>query len=422
MPLVLRPDQLTAGMVIATTVKRGAVTLLPGGRQLTEDDIATLARRYPQQRVAVTHPQLDGLLEFENDTRDRETAEAARKRAGEVMSMVLRDMRQPASRRKHSDCTDQVERAVTEILEFLQNNPIDQVLPKDPIDPESYLADHMSNCFLLAMQLGAKARDYVARERSRQTSSNRLDATVALDLVPLGLGAMFMDLGMLELSRLENNTGELTDADHKAIREHPERGVAMLPGRIPPATRMIVRTHHETMDQTGYPHRPAPEKLHVFSRIIRIVDVYDAAITPRPWRKPLTALRILWELTYGSLRNQVDPTLMRFFNAIVCPFPVGQRLQLEDGTVAIVTARSRDPFAPKASIAFDAQGRLLPKERIAEPTIIDGQTTPRIARVDDEDVSYLYTRPHDESACDNHAAAATDNPSAGPPRPHTVAA
>ena len=45
-----------------------------------------------------------------------------------------------------------------------------------------------------------------------------------------------------------------------------------------------MKYHHENLDGTGYPYGIKGYKIHIYSRIIRIVDSYDAATTDRPGR------------------------------------------------------------------------------------------------------------------------------------------
>ena len=58
----------------------------------------------------------------------------------------------------------------------------------------------------------------------------------------------------------------------------------------------IIRSHHEKCDGSGYPDGLKKDEIPVIARIMAIVDVYDAIITDRPYRKGLpldTAQNIL---------------------------------------------------------------------------------------------------------------------------------
>ncbi|MBI1367449.1 MAG: hypothetical protein GC162_02220 [Planctomycetes bacterium] len=404
MPLVYKPEQLEVGMTLHSAVTRGAMVLLPAGRTLTQEDLNVLRKRFPEQRVRVGDPDLDSVVKFEDDGADSRVFASVMAKTNECMSMVFCDVKAARTKPNASNYTD-IERAVSNVIAYLVANPIGRILPKCPFSPDSYLADHMANVFYLSMQLGSRLRWYVVAERERQTSCRDLSFVLAQSLLPLGLGALYMDMGMLDLSQIEANTGPLTEADWAQVHHHPETALERLPSNMSAAARMIVRTHHENCEGTGYPNRPDPCKLHVFTRIIRIADVFDAATTPRPYRPAKSAIRALWEMTYGPERPYYDPTLIKAFNELVMPFPVGTRLELDDGQTAIVFGPSRDPFAPRVVLPFDDDGKLKPADQIAPPIVLDAESGRRIARVDDEDVSYLYTTP------------AADNPPAAPPAP-----
>ncbi len=411
MPLILKPEQLTAGMVLNHSVMRGAMLLLPAGRTLSGDDIEQLQSRYPELRVGITDAALDGVIDFEDDSQDRKVADTAKTRANEAIAAVFNprpNATSPAAKASQAKKFDQqynsVERAVGDIIRFIVSNPVGTVLPKPAYEPESYLADHTANVFYMAMVLGSRCIDYVVSERERQTHSNNLGSVLARNLEPLGLGAMFMDLGMVELEHLEQKTEPLTKSEWELIRNHPNSSAAQMPDRMPPAARMVIRTHHENMDGSGYPAQPKGEKMHVFSRIIRLCDSFDAAITPRAWRESKSSIRVLWEMAYGPNREKFDPVLVKSFCQMVQPFQVGTRVKLNNGRWAIVTGRTRDPFAPKVVIAFDEHGNLLPKERISPEVILDETSELMIRSVDDEDVSYMYERPDENADAENNAA------------------
>jgi len=391
-PLVLRCQQLQSGMTLAGAVRRGAMTLLPAGKTLTADDIAILCRRFPEQRIRVADPSLDGLVSFEQDAMDSKYAVAAMEKTAAVMNAVMEDTQRQRVRPNSSNFTE-IERNVSNVIAYLLANPVGQILPKVPFKPDTYLSDHMAHVFYLSMQLGTKLQWYVMAERGRQTHCRDLSPMLAKSLLPLALGALYMDMGMLDLQQYEDKEGPLTESDWESVREHPEAAVSMLPSNLPAAARMVVRTHHETCDQQGYPNRPDPTKMHVFTRIIRIADVFDAATTPRPYRPAKSAIRVLWEMTHGPLRSQFDPTLIQAFNELVVPFPVGTRIELDTGQTAVVSGVSKDPFTPKVVIAYDEDGKVLPESAIREPFLLDDQAPQRMARIDGEEVSYLYERP-----------------------------
>jgi hypothetical protein len=241
------------------------------------------------------------------------------------------------------------------------------------------------------MLLGSKALNYVVVERKRQTSARDLQSSFVKDLTPLGLGVMAMDLGLLPLQELFKEDKPLTEADRQAIREHPLVGADMLPGSFPAVARMVVATHHENFDGSGYPRKLEGHKLHVFTRIVRIADAYDAATSQRVYKDAQSPARALWEMLAGPHKPFYDPKLMAAFAGLIQPFPVGSRLRLEDGRYAAVVKYNRtNPFKPTVVIAFDTHNKPIPREDLEDPVDLSSHPDLRIKSYRGEDLSFIY--------------------------------
>jgi HD-GYP domain-containing protein (c-di-GMP phosphodiesterase class II) len=71
---------------------------------------------------------------------------------------------------------------------------------------------------------------------------------------------------------------------------------------MPSEVLQLVLEHHENADSSGYPRGLPLGKQHPWTRIIRLVDAYDALTGHRPFRQALTSFAAL-----KSLQNQVSP-------------------------------------------------------------------------------------------------------------------
>ena len=255
---------------------------------------------------------------------------------------------------------------------------------------ESYLAEHAGNVFYLCMVLGSGVKDYVVKERQRQTAASSLSNSLAMDLMPLGLGAMLMDIGMAPQQHLFKPGHVLTDEDRAALVEHPIVGAEMLPDTMPSATKMVVRWHHENFDGSGYPDRKPGSSLHVFVRIARICDAFDAATSEKFYKQAKSPVRALWEMTYGPYRKFYDPVLMKVFASIIQPFPIGAKLKLVDGRAAVVVKYNRKtPFQPTVVIAFDADGERVPADKLEAPVNVGEGNDLRLESYGGEDLRYV---------------------------------
>ena len=392
MPLLLRCDELEPGMRLSEAIIHGGRRLLTGGKTLTHADVDSLRSRYPELSVRVVDPILDNIVGFEDDSREREVAVTAQRKISRTMSDVSRRF----SSRMSITAMDvnAIHNSVTEVMDYLRKNPVSSVLLSHAADASSYLVEHAGSVFYLSMILGCAVRDYIDAERRRRAQCRWLDYRISTDLLPLGLGAMVADLGMFPLQHLFAGDQPLSEDDRQAIREHPGASADMLPSDFPPIARAIVRTHHESFDGSGYPGGMKGDRIHIFTRIVRIADAYDAATATHVYREAKSAARAVWEMSVGPYSRFYDPVLMKVFTRLIQPFPIGAKLRLRDGRYAVVVRYNRqDPFKPTVVIAFDANGKRLPDSKLEGPLSLAEQHSLRIQSFGDEQLSYLYGCP-----------------------------
>ena len=397
MPLRIPTTELQPGMKLRESILASGRVMLQGQRALTSADINVLRRRYPSLTVLIEDPILDCLVDFEDDSHERRIADEAQRRVSQCMSGLYDRFAERASLRDVQFGV--LQSTVNELIEYLKANPVSAALVASCLDSSNYLGAHAGNVFFLGMLLGASTLDYVATERRRKIRARGVRHGFATDLAPLGLAAMMCDLGMLPHQNLLKTTRQLTLEESETIRRHPLAGAAMLPESFSSVARVAVKTHHENMCGTGYPARLPGEELHVFARILRIADAFDAATSERVYRGAKSPARVLWEMTAGPFACFYDAELMEAFGGLIQPFPIGSKLRLSDGRyAAVVKYNRRDPFDPVVIIAFDAQDRALPREQLEGPLQIGHRRGLRIASLRGEDLSFIYTmRPSQET-------------------------
>ena len=389
MPLLISTAELQPDMKLHEPIFVNGRVMLQAGRPLSAAEIEALQRRFPGRPVRVEDPVLDKVIEFEDDTRERSIASEVQQRVVQSMS----DVRARFAERTTLGGADlaALEAAVNELLAYLQANPTSAALVAECLADSNHLSNHTGNVFYLSMLLGSKVLDYVAAERARQVPGAQSKDHLAMDLTPLGLASMIMDLGLLPLQEAFTSGNLLNEKDQEAVRQHPHIGAAMLPETLSPVCRAIVRTHHENVDGTGYPAKLTGEKLHVFARIVRIADAFDAVTSEQFSKEIKSPARAIWEMTQGPFRKCYDPRLMKAFADMIQPFPIGSKLRLRDGRYAAVVKYNRqDPFRPIAIVAFDAQNRPLAREQLRKPFSL-AESEVRIASFRGEDLSYLYS-------------------------------
>jgi HD-GYP domain-containing protein (c-di-GMP phosphodiesterase class II) len=80
----------------------------------------------------------------------------------------------------------------------------------------------------------------------------------------------------------------LTETDYDLMKKHPEYGWAVL-RNIPGMERasLMILHHHESFDGKGYPAGLKGEEIPIGSRIVSVIDAFDAMVSSRPYREGL---------------------------------------------------------------------------------------------------------------------------------------
>jgi HD-GYP domain-containing protein (c-di-GMP phosphodiesterase class II) len=127
-------------------------------------------------------------------------------------------------------------------------------------------------------------------------------------------GAFLHDIGKLGVPEsILHKAGALTDNEWAVIRTHPQIGYdLLLPIVYLHASLDIPYSHHEKWDGTGYPQGLAGEKIPLMARIFSIVDVWDALISDRPFRKAWTDEQASHYLKQQA-GTRFDPDLVDIF-------------------------------------------------------------------------------------------------------------
>src|SRR4029077_8500454 len=113
-----------------------------------------------------------------------------------------------------------------------------------------------------------------------------------------------------------NKPGRLTPAEYEIMKRHAPVGADILSViGFPYAVAPIVRHHHENWDGTGYPDGLAGDRIPRGSRIIAVVDCFDALTSDRPYR-PRMEDRDALQILRARRGNMYDPQAVDAFFAL----------------------------------------------------------------------------------------------------------
>ncbi len=174
----------------------------------------------------------------------------------------------------------------------------------------------------------------------------------------LGLAALLHDIGKVRIPLdVLRKTGEFTHADREIMKRHTVHGAQLL-RNLPGKARLgmiVAFEHHANYDLSGYPDIVTKEHPHILSRLVQIVDAFDAATSSRRiYRRPLApddAMRFILEGA-GTI---FDPELARVFLSTMGAYPVGTVVRLNTGELAVVKLPAeRDTRQPTVRVFADS--------------------------------------------------------------------
>ncbi len=230
---------------------------------------------------------------------------------------------------------------------------------------DDYTLNHSINVCILAIALGRRLG--LMRE----------------EISDLGVSAFLHDLGKLDVPKeILEKPGELTEEERAIVENHVKSGAEKLielksTRKLPLRAVQVALEHHLKADMTGYPRYVRKSRANLFSRIVKIVDYFDAITTKRVYRPtPLPREAALSEMSQKA-GDEFDSLLLRVFVNMIGAYPVGSVVVLDTGEVGIVFEANPHPAfhaRPRVKIISDANGRMVDGE-VVDLSDIDPETT-----------------------------------------------
>jgi len=147
------------------------------------------------------------------------------------------------------------------------------------------------------------------------------DELTKMDLDLSISSARLHDVGKITISdTILNKPGKLTDEEYTIMKTHAaegERIIDQIVSRTGDAeflhnAKLFAGYHHERWDGKGYPHGLMGNEIPLQGRILAIVDVYDALVSVRPYKKPFTAEEAV-NIIMESAGKHLDPIIAEVF-------------------------------------------------------------------------------------------------------------
>jgi HD-GYP domain-containing protein (c-di-GMP phosphodiesterase class II) len=206
-------------------------------------------------------------------------------------------------------------------------------------------------------------------------------------LEDFAIGALLHDIGKIEVpSGILKKPGPLSEDEFEIMKRHTRDGFNLLQKSafINPRSFTISLQHHEAYDGSGYPSGKHGEEIHIFSRMVEVVDIFDALTSDRPYKKRWSFYKTISYMG-KVIRKKLDPKIYEIFSKLVPPYPVGSTVKLSTNETGIIFTNHPGNFEmPRIRIIRDAKGEVLPRESIYELNLVEHPEIKIVSVVEDE--------------------------------------
>ncbi|MCL1832380.1 MAG: HD domain-containing protein [Oscillospiraceae bacterium] len=163
----------------------------------------------------------------------------------------------------------------------------------------------------------------------------KLSAEQQSELVEIGL---FHDLGKLKIDpKVLNKPGKLTEDEFEEIKRHPVISLELLM-KSGVRNKVILEgviQHHEKVNGLGYPKGLGSKSISDFAKITSISDIYDAMVTKRVYKEPVSPFVILNEFMKTGY-SELDIKYINIFVNCMIDELKGKVIIMNDGTEATI--------------------------------------------------------------------------------------
>lgn len=175
-----------------------------------------------------------------------------------------------------------------------------------------------------ALATAVDAKDHYTHDHAGRVSqlcvatAKVLGITDKAKLREVELAGLLHDVGKIGVAdAILSKRDKLTPAEFERIKTHSEIGATII-GHVEglEGVAQAIRHHHERYDGLGYPDGLQGPHIPIASKIIAVIDTFDALTSDRPYRKAIPTPNALIELR-RSKATQLDPEIVDAFVAMM---------------------------------------------------------------------------------------------------------
>jgi len=239
--------------------------------------------------------------------------------------------------------------AVAECVNSVLHSPDAMLWLTQLKNKDEYTAQHSMNVCVLAIVLG---RQINLSEKS-------------LNIV--GLCGMMHDMGKILIPlEILNKPGKLEVEEMGIMQTHTTLGSELLKSSddMHPSAIQVAFNHHERLDGKGYCRHVSQSAISQFTRMVAIVDMYDAMTSDRVYQKGRAHLEAT-NVMIGVAGSHLDQALVVKFIESIGVYPPGCLVELTNGIVAIVIeVNEKTKLRPKIITILDEEKNPIPEQVI----------------------------------------------------------
>jgi putative two-component system response regulator len=144
------------------------------------------------------------------------------------------------------------------------------------------------------------------------------------DIEKIISSARMHDLGKISITDIiMNKPGKLTDDEFEIMKTHAHEGERIIDeiisqtgeGEFLRNARLFAGSHHERWDGKGYPNGLKGIEIPLQGRIMAIVDVYDALVSERPYKKAFDDEEAV-QIIMNNAGTHYDPVIAEVFFSV----------------------------------------------------------------------------------------------------------
>ncbi len=257
---------------------------------------------------------------------------------------------------------------------FRYNNNINLPEVKEIVSELSSMITINLNSLLSIVNLSNSEKDIVPRMAVNVSIlSMMLGYSIGFErdeVLEIGLGAIIYDIGMYQIKDpIRTKVGKYTEEEYEHMKTHTVLGAKVIKTKLLLSDNiaMIALTHHEHYDGKGYPRALVGNAIPLYSRMVTITNAYSSMTNNSKYHEaniktPYDAMREIIK----EASSKFDPHLMKAFAALMCLYPIGSLVTLDNGITGIVISSNRSaPTRPIIKVLknkddeFDIEGEVI---------------------------------------------------------------